>query len=136
LRRANRLSARCDSHHEKELDGMRKILSQPAHERIFNSARDFIISRLSDPDLRVTTVAEHCHLSVRCIQAAFARKSQSVELFITENRLQRCRAALRDPNLKYQPIADLAANCGFKDASHFSHAYSRRFGLAPSRDRG
>jgi AraC-like DNA-binding protein len=120
----------------KELDGLRETLSQPAHERVFNCARDFIISRLSDPDLRVMMVAEHCHVSVRRLQAAFAKQSESVELFITENRLQRCRAALRNPNLKYQPISDLAANWGFKDASHFSHAYNRRFGLAPSRDRG
>ena len=42
---------------------------------------------------------------------------------------------LRDPHWHEHRIADVAAEAGFSDLSHFSRAFRRRFGATPSQTR-
>ncbi|MEM8837203.1 MAG: helix-turn-helix domain-containing protein [Pseudomonadota bacterium] len=57
---------------------------------------------------------------------------ESPARYYTNLRLTRARLLLRDTALSANEIATA---CGFSDASVFSRAYRRRFGLAPSKDR-
>ena len=52
---------------------------------------------------------------------------------IAEAKLERARDLLRATSL---PQEEIAAACGFCDASHMGHLFRRRFGLAPSALRG
>jgi AraC family carnitine catabolism transcriptional activator len=47
-------------------------------------------------------------------------------------RLERARTLLRYSHL---PVAEIAVAAGFSDTASFSHAFKRRYGLAPSRAR-
>jgi AraC-like DNA-binding protein len=101
----------------------------------YERACRFIASHLSDPALDTRQIAEHCGVSVRYLQSAFAWSSTTVGQFIRESRLQACRTALQDPSLRSRPIIEIANQWGFQDQSHFSHAYKARFGKTPREER-
>lgn len=103
--------------------------------RIFERAMSFIEANLSDPSLDTTAVAEHCRVSVRYLHAAFESTGGTVAALIRERRLQLCRQVLRNPSVRNRSIWEISTDWGFNDASHFSHAYKTRFGIAPSKER-
>lgn len=104
-------------------------------ETLLQLAKAHIAAHLSDPDLDTERVAHHCRVSVRYLQKTFESASLSVGAYIREQRLQRCRDALRSPQLRHQSIAQIAALWGFDEASPFSRAYRHRFGVSPSDER-
>jgi AraC-like DNA-binding protein len=106
-----------------------------AHDKIYEHARGFIESNLSNPDLDPALIAKHCHISVSYLHAVFAKSSLSVAAYIREIRLQRCRDALQNSSLQYQPIIDIAYRWGFKCSASFYRVYRARFGISPSEDR-
>lgn len=83
--------------------------------------------------LPLARLATEAGLSVRQLERLFrqhlattpARHYQAV-------RLERARALLRQTAM---PIVDVALECGFGSASHFSTAFADHFGRPPSRDR-
>jgi transcriptional regulator GlxA family with amidase domain len=52
--------------------------------------------------------------------------------YINEVRLDNARRLLRETD---KPIGTIALETGFADHSHFTRAFTRRFGTAPSADR-
>lgn len=103
--------------------------------RILERAVSFIEANLSDSSLDTRTVAEHCRVSVRYLHAAFESTGGTVAALIRERRLQLCRQMLRNPSARNRSIWEISTDWGFGDASHFSHAYKTRFGIAPSQER-
>jgi AraC family transcriptional activator of tynA and feaB len=118
-----------------EINGPPSTSRQNSRTRIFRQAVSFIEANLSDPSLDAKAVAENCRVSVRYLYDAFETSGQTIGAFIRELRLQLCRKVLCSPSARHRPILDVATDWGFNDASHFSHAYKRRFGVAPSEDR-
>ncbi|MDY0066471.1 MAG: helix-turn-helix transcriptional regulator, partial [Steroidobacteraceae bacterium] len=51
--------------------------------------------------------------------------------YLLEHRLERCRSALERPRDSARSITEIAFECGFNDASHFSRAFRSRYGLSP-----
>lgn len=101
----------------------------------YERACQFIAGRLSDPDLSGREIAEHCGVSVRYLQAAFEAASTTVGIHLRNSRLEACRAALRDPTLRRHSISEIALGWGFRDLSHFCHAYKAHFGKTPRQER-
>jgi len=97
---------------------------------------DVMQANLSNPHIGPTLLAEKCGVSVRAVHYAFAGRGATVAATIREQRLQRCRRDLRDPSLSARTIGSIAYAWGFKDVTHFAHAYRARFGISPGRDRG
>ena len=56
----------------------------------------------------------------------------SIERYINERRLQRCRRALEDSRQDHRSIGEIAFKWGFSDLSHFSRRFKTRFGMSPS----
>jgi AraC family transcriptional regulator, positive regulator of tynA and feaB len=106
-----------------------------AHNKIYEHARGFIESNLSNPDLDPALIAKNCHISVSYLHAVFAESSLSAAAYVREIRLQRCRNALQNPSLRYQSIIDIAYRWGFNCSSSFYRVYRARFGKCPSEDR-
>jgi AraC family transcriptional regulator, positive regulator of tynA and feaB len=106
-----------------------------AHNKIYEHARGFIESNLSNPDLDPALIAKNCHISVSYLHAVFAESSLSAAAYVREIRLQRCRNALQNPSLRYQSIIDIAYRWGFNCSSIFYRVYRARFGKCPSEDR-
>lgn len=83
---------------------------------------------LSQEDL-----AEQAKVSVRQLERLFRQYlQQSPAAYYLEMRLNRARALLLESRLT---VADVALACGFVAVAHFSRAYRRQFGYAPSAER-
>ena len=80
-------------------------------------------------------IAAVCGVSVRHLNRLFAREETSLMHYVWERRLNRCRRELTDPTMSHQSISQIALAAGFKDLSHFSHAYRARFGRTAREDR-
>ena len=94
-------------------------------------AKAQIRSGLRDPALSPAAVAAQQGVSLRLLQRLFAAEGASLAGYITEQRLLRCRDALRDPGQSGRSITDIALSWGYSDASHFSASFRRRFGHPP-----
>ncbi|WP_232305067.1 helix-turn-helix domain-containing protein [Castellaniella caeni] len=86
---------------------------------------------LSDDSLTVAGLAAQFRMSRRYLYKLFSLRGLSPADYILGARLERCRDLLSDPASTRQ-ISELAHMHGFVDASAFSHAFRRRFGLSPS----
>ena len=103
--------------------------------RIYKQALRYIEEQLPNPGLDTASVAQHCRVSKRYLQAVFTEMGQTVCGVVREARLQRCREALRNPALRQQSVAQIALHWGFNDLPNFCRSYKARFDVSPGRDR-
>jgi AraC family transcriptional activator of tynA and feaB len=91
--------------------------------------RGFILENLADPGLEPERIAESIGISARQLYRVFGEGGMTVERWIWQQRLLRCR---RDLLLRPgDPISQIAFRWGFSDAAHFSRSFRARFGLPP-----
>lgn len=95
----------------------------------------FINNNLSNTALNAELIAAHCHIPVRKLRDLFSVNSETLTSYIREQRLLRCREALRTPSIRSKAVFDIALKWGFNDPSYFSRAYRNRFGVSPTNDR-
>ena len=94
--------------------------------------KEYIESRLADPELSNDTIAQACGVSVRSLQRSFAADpAGSTSNYILMRRLSNCAAALHDPKQNHRSITDICLSWGFNSTSHFSHVFKEQFGVAP-----
>jgi AraC-like DNA-binding protein len=98
---------------------------------LFVRARNYVESGLSDPNLARAGVAAALGVSVRYLSTIFSANGLTVDDYIWERRLQKCRAALADRSQLGRSILSIAFGWGFNDMSHFSRAFKSRFGFSP-----
>jgi AraC-like DNA-binding protein len=82
-------------------------------------------------DLRPADVAAALRVSPRYLQVLFAERRDGVARRIWRVRLERARMALESPAERERSITEIALQVGFRDASHFSRAFAKRFGRSP-----
>lgn len=87
---------------------------------------------LCDPELRPLTVAAAAGMSVRYANALLSNEGTSLERYIQDRRLERCRAALDDPAHAHRTIGEIAFSWGFSDLSHFGRRFKAEYGYSPS----
>lgn len=89
-------------------------------------------NRLDQP----TSVKEMAEYSAMSVRKLTTRCQEFFKLgpaqLLTEMRLENARTLLRDEKI---PIQDVAYRCGFAQTATFSRAFSRRYGIPPSRYR-
>ncbi|WP_206788402.1 helix-turn-helix domain-containing protein [Amycolatopsis sp. MtRt-6] len=91
-----------------------------------------IDDRLSDPDLRVDTLAAACFVSVRHLHALFHGSGHTVAGWIRHRRVEACKRDLADPAAHAVPVAAIGARWGFTDPSHFGQVFKAATGLTPA----
>lgn len=85
-------------------------------------------AHLSTP-LRVTDLATHCGLGERRFHQLFNEAfGTTPHRYLQRLRLDTALSLLGDPR---RSLSDVALTVGFADQSAFTHAFTRRFGLAP-----
>ena len=94
--------------------------------------REYAASHLGDPDLSPAAAARANGVSVRHLHQLFRGTGHTFGTWVREQRLDRCRDEIVDPVHALRSISEIAFSHGFNDAAHFSRAFSRRFGEAPS----
>jgi AraC-like DNA-binding protein len=91
----------------------------------------YIETHLAERTLTPATIAGNAGISVRHLHRLFAFKGCTVEEWIRERRLERCRVDLVNPGLLGCSITDIAFRWGFNDSAHFSHCFKNAFGMSP-----
>jgi AraC-like DNA-binding protein len=85
-------------------------------------------ARLSEP-LRIADLAAHCGFGMRRFHQVFCEAfGETPHRYLQRLRLDTALALLADPR---ETLTDVALQTGFADQSAFTHAFTRRFGMAP-----
>jgi AraC-like DNA-binding protein len=96
------------------------------------SIKQWIEDHLHHIDLDANLLAERFHLSRSSLYRLF-QSSGGVMSYIRERRLQLAMQRLRTPESACHQLSSLARSLGFPSNSAFSHAFRRRWGVAPKR---
>jgi AraC-like DNA-binding protein len=95
-------------------------------------AQRFIRASLADDNLSPATVADALNMSVGHLHRLFRGTGMTVGQTIRQARLERCAAELRETAHGAETVSEIAFRHGFKDAAHFTRAFTRRYGVPPS----
>ena len=94
---------------------------------------EILEENLSDEEFGIGNLCDSLGMSRSQLYRKFtALTDTSVNAFIQNLRLTRARKLLRSTDLN---VSEVAYDTGFKSPSHFSRAYSNKFGVSPSREK-
>jgi AraC-like DNA-binding protein len=96
--------------------------------RLHQALRD----RYHEIGLTPAVIARDLGISARYLHYLFAKRGTTFGRELVRVRLERARDLLNDKRCADTPIGDIAARCGFAEASHFARCFRTSFGLAPS----
>ena len=99
------------------------------HLGTIERAKEYLLQHFRE-DISLQQLATHCHVS----PFHFSRIFKSVlrtppHKYLNEIRLHHARLLVETTNT---PVADIAFDCGFSSAEHFTTAYKKMFGQPPS----
>jgi AraC-like DNA-binding protein len=98
------------------------------HSRLSQAIRD----RYHEIGLTPATVAGHLGISARYLHYLFAKRGTTFGRELVRVRLERARDLLSQSRWMDLPIGEVAARCGFAEASHFARCFRSSFGVAPT----
>ncbi len=104
-------------------------LTTSERRRMYRLARLTVMRNYHRP-LTLEEVARTVAASPRQVQRAYAEFGKST--FHDDLTVRRLDAAARLLQGTSVPVADVAQRVGYRQASHFAHAFRRRYGLSPS----
>lgn len=96
------------------------------------AARAYALRHLGDFNLVPASIAREQHVSLRHLQAAFARDGETISGWLRRTRLERIRADLADPAFAAVPVGGIGARWGMANHAHMSRAFRAQFGCTPS----
>jgi AraC-like DNA-binding protein len=94
--------------------------------------RAAIESQLSNADVDRQSIASAAGISERHANRILALEGTSIRRLLIKRRLAKCREALEDPLQHDRSIGDIAYAFGFRDLSHFNHAFKKYFRASPT----
>ena len=110
----------------REVDGQ-SIARTAMLERI----KQYIEINICHPQLSPALVARHHQISERYQRMLFASTGTTISRFILDKRLELCREALVNPELRDYSISQIAFSYGFNDASNFGRRFKEHYGASP-----
>lgn len=96
---------------------------------VFDHLRQHIGENFLDPDFEISKLADKFSLSPRTVQRSFARQGTTPGTYLQELRLRHAAQLLVSSHSGN--ITQVAIESGFSDASYFSRAFRKKFGLSP-----
>jgi AraC-like DNA-binding protein len=75
-------------------------------------------------------IARGCGISTRYLHDLFRDTNQTLGSWISDQRLEACRATLRDQTNR-KSVAEIAYRRGFSDQARFSRAFKAQYGVPP-----
>jgi AraC-like DNA-binding protein len=92
---------------------------------------DYIENHLGEHDLSPRKIAATNRISLSYLYSLFNDDDATVAQFVHAKRLQRAYDLLAADQKGHRTVSEVAYDVGFKNVSHFSRSFSRRFGLSP-----
>ena len=92
-------------------------------------AKRHMLKHLRDPSLNAQRVADAVGLSIRTLYRLFADESTTFMRWLMIQRIEESYRALADGLCR--DVTDAALSHGFKDLSHFSRSFTKRFRRSP-----
>jgi AraC family transcriptional activator of tynA and feaB len=92
----------------------------------------YVGTRLYDSELTPAIVSQQFKLSTRYINKLFSDEQTTLSRHIWDERLKNSARFLADRKFDGATLSQIAFGLGFKDLSHFSSAFSGRYGMPPS----
>lgn len=118
------------------------LVSQQAQEHlplpaVFKSrVRQYVQQHLNDSALSLDQIAQAMRCSKRYLHRVFEDDATTLERYIWQARLERCKAELEAPTpLVRRTIAEVAFANGFRSNAHFCRLFKTEYGVAPSMHR-
>lgn len=96
------------------------------------SATMFILRNLCDPELTVERVATAMGVTSRHLQRAFMDSGATPRQLILDERLKEAARLMTSGSRARRSILEVAFAVGFNDGSHFTKAFTQKFGRSPS----
>jgi AraC-like DNA-binding protein len=90
-----------------------------------------VTRRCTEPGLDADCIAAGFSMSVRKLHLLFETAGETFHEFLTQARLERARAMLRDARWRHAGTAAIGLAAGFSDVSTFYRRFRRHFGVAP-----
>lgn len=93
--------------------------------------KQFIANNLVDPDLSIDGIAHEMNCSKRYLHKLFEDDGMTLDRYIWNARLERCRDALAGHRERQGGISRIAFSWGFNSNAHFCRMFKSRFGVSP-----
>lgn len=110
-------------------------LSGESNGALWQRCQDYVRRHLAEDGLGADQLASSLHISQRQLSRLFAQQGTSVQRYIWQQRLARCREDICNPQLADWSISDIAFHWGFNHSAHFSRRYRDKFGESPTETR-
>ena len=94
---------------------------------ILHQCKSYIHSHLNDENLSGEQVSHSLNISRRQLARAFELEGISVNRYIWNLRLDKCREDLLSGRANNLSVSDIAFKWGFNHSAHFSRLYKTRF---------
>ncbi len=104
-------------------------------EVVLLRARRYIHTSLAHTGLDTSAIAAAVHVSVKHLQHVFRSQGTTVMGHVWHVRLQHAQRLLSARQTLTPSAQEVAWQCGFATAAHFSRAYRAEFGICPSQVR-
>jgi AraC-like DNA-binding protein len=102
---------------------------------LWQRCQHYIQRHLAEDTLNAEQLASCLFISERQLSRLFAQQGTSVQRYIWQQRLVRCREDITNPNMNNWSISDIAFHWGFNHSAHFSRRYREKFGESPTETR-
>jgi len=112
---------------QKEAQGEHVTLPTVLRARV----KQYIQGRLADADLSLDQIAQELHCSKRYLHRIFEEEGITIDRYIWQSRLERCKEALDHARADKPAISMIAFSWGFNSSAHFCRIFKHRYGMTP-----
>jgi len=93
--------------------------------------KQYVQAHLGESDLTIDRIALDLRCSKRYLHRVFEDEACSLDRYIWQTRLERCRAALAAPAAAARSISEIAFAWGFNSSAHFCRLFKSQYGVSP-----